>query len=201
MVQAENNPSIGTDDATNYYTIWHEHTAGIAVTVDHAKNPKTLNEHRNWFNDRMVNWCLREYPAFAIRGLRPVTLHELEDTTKHFHHQHIDFVYNMIDYNIIKANLSKVCIENIYSTGKTKSHSHIRRFHDAILFGAVKQGILLPKLYHQEIDTCLHSFWKEATKACRYGDTDELEANPMAFPLNLQLSTWNVESGDLFSWL
>lgn len=46
-------------------------------------------------------------PSFTARILRPVAYNELEKTTKHFHQQKVDFLYNMGDHNIIKDFLSK----------------------------------------------------------------------------------------------
>ena len=37
-----------------------EHTAGIAVTVDHAQKEATRNDYRNRLQ-RMVNWCFQHY--------------------------------------------------------------------------------------------------------------------------------------------
>jgi hypothetical protein len=196
-----NNTNSNTTDNTADYEILPEHKADIAVTVDHAEKPATRNEHRNRLR-RMVDWCITKYPKFAAIGIRKISIEELNDVTKHFHKQEYDFIYERIDPEIIMAFLSTVRKEKDNGTGteKTRSYSHIRKFHDAILFGAREQGITLHKDYFTYMEKYLKSFKNESVAARRKGDVNELDADPMPFPLYVALSTWNVESGDIFSW-
>ena len=75
----------------------------------------------------------------------------MNDKSKHFHKQQRDFIYSVLDPSAIMAFLSTVRKENVNGTGKTRSYSHIRKFHDAVLFGAREQGAMLTE-YHQEMN-------------------------------------------------
>ena len=172
-----------------------EHTAGIAVTVDHAQKEATRNDYRNRLQ-RMVNWCFQHYKDDVPKFIQEITDEERSDPTKHFHRQTWDFMYAKLPPGIIMAFLSTVRKENENGTGKTRSYTHIRKFYDAILFGAREQGTSLPCTkttdFHQTIDNYLKSFKKEAVVAKKKGEVEEIDADPMPFPLYVALCTWSV---------
>ena len=120
-----------------------EHTAGIAFTVDHAQKESTRRDHRNRLQ-RMVSWCFEFYADDVDKFIRPVTADEKNDPTKHFHKQTSDFIYPKLPPGVIMAFMSTVRKENPDGTGKTRSYTHIRKFYDAVLFGAREQGTSLP---------------------------------------------------------
>ena len=171
------------------------------MTVNHAQKQATRNEHRNRLQ-QMVNWCYQFYKDDVPKFVRPVTADELSDpATKHFHKQREDFIYPNLPPGVIMAFLSTVRIDE--KTGKTRSYTHIRKFYDAILFGAREQGTSLPGEpldFHTTVENYLRSFRKENIVAKKRGDVEEIDADPMPFALYVALCTWCEESGDIFSW-
>ena len=87
----------------------------------------------------VIEFYADDVPKF----IRPVTADELSDPTKHFHKQTEDFIYPKLPPGVIMAFLSTVR-KRSKGTGKTRSYTHIRKFYDAILFGAREQGTSLP---------------------------------------------------------
>ena len=148
-------PDLNRANTVQRISIRPEHAEGIAITVDHAEKQKTRNDHRNRLK-RMVAWCEQEYDDEKHLFIRDVTQEELNDKSKHFHKQRRDFIYAVLDPGVIMAFLSTVRKEN--GTGKTRSHSHIRKFHDAVLFGAREQGVTMSDDYYRDIETYLKSF-------------------------------------------
>ena len=197
----DNNDDINTDENNAHdIRILPEHTAGIAVTVNHAEKEATRNGHRNRLK-RMVNFCYQSYAADVPKIIRPVTADELSDPTKHFHKQTEDFIYSKLPPDVIMAFLSTVTKDE--KTGKTRSYTHIRKFYDAILFGAREQRVSLPSKpldFHVTVENYLKSFRNENVAAKKRGDVEEIDADPMPFALYVALCTWFVESGDIFSW-
>ena len=195
-----NNNTINDDNNAHDIQILPEHTAGIAVTVNHAEKEATRNGHRNRLK-RMVNWCYEFYSDDVPNLIRPVTADELSDPEKHFHKQKEDFIYQKLPPGVVMAFLSTVRKDE--KTGKTRSYSHIRKFYDAILFGAREQRVSLPSDpidFHVTVENYLKSFRKENVAAKKRGDVEEIDADPMPFALYVALCTWCVESGDIFSW-
>ena len=188
-----NNNTIDDNNNNNVVDIQilPEHTADIAVTVNHAQKEATRNEHRNRLQ-RMINWCYQFYKDDVPKFVRPVTAEELSDPAKHFHKQREDFIYPNLPPGVIMAFLSTVRKDKV--TGKTRSFTHIRQFYDAILFGSREQGTSLPSEpidFHQAIENYLKSFKKENIAANKRGDVDETAANPMPFALYVALCTWS----------
>ena len=104
-----------------------EHQVGIATTIDHSEKPGTRKDYRNRLQ-RMVDWCIEKYPEYAKIATRDVTEEELNDTTKHYHNQRKDFVYQRLSFKFVLAFLSVVRKENADGTGKTRSFVHVRKF-------------------------------------------------------------------------
>lgn len=121
--------SNNNNEISQAYEIRPEHIVRIAATADHAVKDATRKDYRNQLC-RMIDWCISQYPKFE---------NDTNDATKHFYNQTQDFIYAKIDPEIIKAFMSTIQTANEDGTGKTRSFSHVRKFHDAILFGALEQ--------------------------------------------------------------
>jgi hypothetical protein len=68
-------------------------------------------------------------------------------------------------------------------TGKLHSHTHMRKMHDAILFGARTAKKSLPSSYHSEMEMFLTSFKKEEANAKAQGNVDKRSVDPINFLL------------------
>ena len=176
-----------------------EHQLGIATTIDHSEKNDTRRDYRNRLQ-RMVDWCVEKYPNYAKIATRTVTEEELNDATKHYHKQRTDFVYHKLSYKFVLAFLSVVRKENADGTGKTRSFVHVRKFNDAILFGAREQSVKLDDQYKLHMKKYLGSFRKESKVATGTGQSDLEQSDPMSFDLYTALCTWYVDEGDVFNW-
>ena len=67
--------------------------------------------------------------------------------------------------------------------GRICSHSHLRKFHDSILFGAEQTGAILPQVYHLEMGKFLDSYKKETVIAKCKGNVDENDSDQIPFAL------------------
>lgn len=188
-----------TTTTTVQFDILPEHVSEIALTVDHSEKKATRQDYRNRLQ-RMVDWCVVTYPDFAAYAICPISEEEKNESTKHFHKQTADFNYERLNSEIIRAYLSTIRKERADGTGKTRSFSHVRKFYDAILFGAREQGSVLTQKFHQEIELYLKSFKKESIVAKRCGETEENDSDPMPLPLYTAICTWFVLESDIYSW-
>jgi hypothetical protein len=87
-----NNNTIHDDNNAHAIQIRPEHTAGIAVTVNHAEKEATRKEHRNRLQRMVSNWFHQFYSDDVPNLIRAVTADELSDPAKHFHKQKEDFI-------------------------------------------------------------------------------------------------------------
>jgi hypothetical protein len=130
---------------------------------------------------RMIGWIEDKYPEHVDEGgIINITVEQYANPC-FFQHKCIkDFFNSGINTSIIKAFLAS---QKIKGNGKMASFSHIRKFKDAILFGAEQAGQVLPRLFHQETEKNLKAFKKEQVGARREGNTDKNDSDPIEFPL------------------
>jgi len=84
--------------------------------------------------------------------------------------------------------------------GKVKSLQDIRKYKDAILWGAKVAQQRLPTSFYKEIDGHIASYKKVYIKAKKVGDVDEKEADPIPLTLYQSILKWAVEANNIFVW-
>ena len=77
----------------------------------------------------------------------------------------------------------------------------MRKFNDAILFGAREQSVKLDDQYKLHLKKYLASFRKESKVATGTGETDIEQSDPMSFDLYTALCTWYVDDGNVYNWV
>jgi hypothetical protein len=174
------------------------HRDQIHETEGNRRKLKTMHEHRNRLRV-IINWLKQEYPEYAeAGGVVPISQEMVDDPNFCQHNNTEDLAYNGINVTLVKAFLGSVKRK---SNGKICSFTHVRKFHDAILFGAEQAGEILPRMYHQAIHSFMESFKKESVKAKREGNVDEMNADPIPFELYRRFCKWSLEIGNTFMWV
>ena len=151
----------------------------------------------------MIRWVKIEYVEYLNEAVIELTEEQKADK-KRYHNSTHDFKYRTINVEVIKAFLSKKKYHPNKTTRDGKpvhySFSHLRKFQDAILFGAHRAKVPLPEVYEMEMKSYIDSIKKEKTKAKKRGETDEREADPISFELYSLLCKYAIEKGDMFVW-
>jgi hypothetical protein len=141
----------------------------VAETEEMAKKRKTMIEHRNRIKHIYEFW-IENCPEYAyaddthteLLGIVELTAEETQER-RSFHYKNThDLVYDGINIKYVKAFLGQ---KKTKENGKTCSFVNIRKYHDAILFGAEKAGVVLTPTYHLEMKKFLLSFKKETKQA------------------------------------
>ena len=137
-----------------------------------------------------------------IRALTPDQRVDKINYNKNTH----DFVYTKFPRSIMKAFLSDP--KQVYKKHRNPtdpivqySFDHLRKFHDAILFGANRANERLPAGYGQEMKKFLDSLKRSKIKAKQDGELVEGDADPINLPLYRLLCEWALTMGDTFMWL
>ena len=84
---------------------------------------------------------------------------------------------------------------------RVMSYDHIRKYHDALLFGAQERGTCMSMKYNVEMKKYLQHYKKEVAANKKLGKVDEYDSDPFSFTLVRILCTWFLGSGDIFSWV
>ncbi len=93
------------------------------------------------------------------------------------------------------ANKTKPGSEKLFS------FTHMRKTHNAVLFGASTVKQILSSQYYVDMDSFLPSFKKEAADARSRGNVDEKSADPISFTLYQIILEWAVAQGNVLVWV
>ena len=96
-----------------------------------------------------------------------------------------NFLYQALNKDVIKVFMIKTKYKpDQFNTNRKSLHlsfSHLRKFHDAILFGSYWEKVLLPEVYELEMKSYIDSTQKENTKAKKIVNWEDTEADPVIF--------------------
>ena len=87
------------------------------------------------------------------------------------------------------------------ANGKCSSHVQLRKYNDAILWGAKTSHQRLPLSYYEEMEKFLVAFKKETTVAKKDGMLDEQEADPITWTLFRKILQWALDRKNIFLWV
>ena len=165
----------------------------------------------------MITFIKSKYPAVARRLVIKITQRDLNDPSFHWYGATEDFNYSDIHPDIVKAFLSlkkikkfvlprgraareKALRKNPNREDRIMGFDHIRKFHDALLFGASERKSSMSPLYHVEMKKFLAQYKKEVAANRKTGNVDEYDSDPFSFQLVRQLASWFLYSGNIFCW-
>jgi hypothetical protein len=193
--QQTNDPALLEAEEVNLHP---EHRDGIHETENHKRKVETMQGYRRRI-ERICEFFIGHYPEYAVSGVRLLTDDDkIEGPNQHHYNNTYDLVYQGINLNLVKAFLSEAKKKE---NGKFSSHEHIRKYHDAILFGAEEAGVVLGEGYRSGMDIFLNSYKKELAKQRQKGNVDKQEADHISFSLYRLLRQWFLKTGNIFGWL
>ena len=186
---------IGGDIALN-----NEHQNAIDDTEEKEMDDKCRKDYRNRINE-IIKFILEHYPEYFQVGTVVLSAEDKADK-KQFHWKNDrDLVYSGLNWQIIKAFLARKKAKEIVDGEITKyiSCSHMRKYDDAIKWGAKVRGLALPRVYFQEIsEKFIPAYKKEYASKKKEGKTDERDADPICCTLFQMICRWAIEEGNIF---
>lgn len=190
--------AAGTPNVSPIFQINEADLLAVKVTESHGKKAKTKQEHRNRIR-QIIDFIKREYPEYGRNGgIVPIPADKLNDPIFYAHKNTEDLCYSMLPLQLMKAFLAR----NKYKeNGKLCSLTNLRKFKDAILFGAKQADEPLQPGLSEALTDFLSKFKKENVVAKGRGETDEKNSDPISFALYGNLTKWFVLAGDIFGWL
>ncbi len=142
-------------------------------------------------------WSVNNKEYYEI-GVKQVSEEELRDESKFYYNRYkTDLIYQGMNVNYI---LNFLILTERRNDGKLKSYQDIRKYRDAILWGAKVSGEHLPQQFYEQIDVYLGAYKKKFVIAKKSGDVDEFGADPISFPLYELILQWAIESNNVFVW-
>jgi hypothetical protein len=105
--------------------------------------------------------------------------------------------------DIFKAFLSSTKVKKIDDDGNEilKSPEDLRKYGDAVMWGAQIAGQRLPTEYYEEMDRFKASYKKEYAGAKKDGPIEENEAEPITAKLFRLICQWALEENNVYVWV
>lgn len=195
-----------TDDVSQLINanivITAEHAAAINETNTKEMDDKTRKEYRNRIR-HIYRWWMENYPEYFENGTCVLSQEEKEDRVKFHHTNDRDIIYTGLNVSFVMAFLSFKKTKTVLPDGTKilSSNSDIKKYNDAIKWGAKRAGQALPSSYYAQIESFILSYKKEHQQAQKEGRTDEQEADPITSTLFRMICFWAVEEGNIFVWV
>ena len=106
-------------------------------------------------------------------------------------------------YSRLNPELTKIYMSGQVKTkadGKQYSYDHVRKYHDAILYGAKLAKEDLPPGYASQMKTFLKTLKKEKANARSNGNVEEKEADAIPWTLFEAMCRWALTLGNVMVW-
>ena len=178
------------------------HVESINVTQQEEVGLACRRNYRNRIKT-YYNFTFNAYPEEYQSGTRLLTTEEKADTAA-FHYKNLrDIIYTGFDVQVFKAFLTSIKVKRVdEETGEEvlMGYDDVRKYKDAILWGANRAKQFLPKSFYQEMDVYLKSYKKETARAKKDNRLDESDADPINGTLFRMMCEWAVDEGNIFVW-
>ena len=158
--------------------------AAIELTELKSMKDSCRSDYRNR-NNRYMKYLSREYPQVYQDGTIGLSDAEIATANKYYFNKTRDLVYSGFRVDIFKAFLSSTKVKKIDEDGNEilKSPEDLRKYGDAVMWGAQIVGQRLPTEYYEEMDRFKASYKKEYAGAKKDGRVEENEAEPITAKL------------------
>ena len=124
-----------------------------------------MEDYCNRIN-KIIKWIQNNYPEYYEIGVVELTNQDMRD----YHKQTHDLRYECLNIKMIKAFISA----HKYKANSDIQYGfvHMRKYHNAIQFGATRSGVVLPQEYCIQMQYFLSSLKREKANAKKEGNSN-----------------------------
>jgi hypothetical protein len=130
----------------------------------------------------VYEWWIQHFPAdYFENGKRIMNKDEKNYKTKTHHTNEHDIIHGGLNVQFFMAFLSDKKKKNVISNSKViiASVSDIKKYDDAIKWGALHAEQALPNSYYRRMEAFILPYREEHKQAQKEGCTDKQEADPI----------------------
>ena len=147
---------------------------------------------------KIIQHFREKFPEYYQIGVRQLTEEEKADKTKYFFNQTEDLIYTGFNVQFFMFFLSST---DKRADGKLKSHEDLRKYRDAVLWGAKIAGHHLPSSFYDSMEVYLQAYKKKFATAKKQGHVDEYSTDPIPLPVYRFLLRRSIETNNVFAWM
>ena len=112
-------------------------------------------------------------------------------------HFQFDLKYEKLNPHYVLYYLTKIKRKK---DGKIKSVTDIRKYKDAIMWGAEMKNQLLPLTFYSQIENFEGSYKKEVSNERSKGNVEKETCNPIPYTLYHLVLNWALDANNIFVW-
>ena len=192
-----------TDNATaiigGNVALSEEHQTAVVSTEAKSMKDSCRRDYRNR-NTRFIKWLeASRYTEVAQEGIRPFTTEEKSNPLKYCFGHEKDLKFSGFNVAVLLAFLSETKVKKVDTTGKIylKTFEDLRKYGDAIQWGAEMAGERLPLAYFERLYKWKKAYKKEYAEAKADGRTEENDAEPISSTLFTMMCMWAVQENNI----
>lgn len=181
------------------FNLKSNHEQALKETEKFKKKPPTIKDY-NIRMTKIQNWLKIEYTDHYNLICKPLTEEQKKDKLKYYKATH-EFEYPLLEAKVITSYISSnqvKCVKKgvvIY-----KSYVDLRKYSDAIKWGADRAKQVLSPEYCAGMASYLDTLRKENTEKKGDGQLDEKEADPISFPFMRSICNHAIKLGWITLW-
>ena len=184
--------TLGADiEIENYDNDLHE-------TKDLEISNSTRRDYRNRIK-RIILYWEANFAEYARVGVRSVSEVDQKDKALYYFDGAFkkDICYTGLN---VKMFLKFLMHKKDRVDGKILSFNDIRKYKDAIIWGAKIAKTPLPRTFYEEVETYLNGYKKFAVQKKKEGKVAEEEADPITHTLFKLILNWAIGANNIYVW-
>ena len=174
------------------------------TTLNMEISDKCRKDYRNRIV-QIVNYLKNKYPEYYKIGVQKKVALDVFNNPSCYYFKNKKFrtelkYQNLNENYILDFLIWKKIIKGGKSNGKYASVGHLRKFRDAIVWGAKIQNQRLPYEFHAMFDRFISAYTKEYAQATNEGKTDKNSCDPIPFTVYKLILKWAIETSNILVW-
>ena len=170
---------------------------GYTNTVRHTMSDNCRKDYRCRLM-RIAKFWKTDCPSYYEMAVREVTQEELEDPNLFFFGRYkLDLRYKGLMYQWV---IHFLCSIKLKKDGKLRSWGDMRKYKDAIMWGAQIRDEQLNTEFYAKMDSFLAGYRKEFAKGKKNGIAEEVSADPIPVNVYKKILDWAIAENNVLVW-
>ena len=166
-------------------------------TMSQGMSQATRRNYRSRIS-KIIKHFKENFPEYYEIGVRALTQEEIADRTKYYFKEKEDLIYTGLYVQFFMFFLSST---DKRADGKLKSHEDLRKYRDAVQWGAKSAGEHLPSSFYDSMEVYLIAYKKKLASAKKQGHVEEYSTDPIPLPVYRFLLRRSIETSNIFAWM
>jgi hypothetical protein len=166
-------------------------------TMSQGMSQATRRNYRSRIS-KIIKHFKENFPEYYEIGVRALTQEEIADRTKYYFKEKEDLIYTGLNVQFFMFFLSST---DKRADGKLKSHEDLRKYRDAVQWGAKMAGEHLPSSFYDSMEVYLIAYKKKLASAKKQGHVEEYSTDPIPLPVYRFLLRRSIETSNIFAWM